>query len=211
MERLDEIRSAKRAEISFGDVIAAEGRTEAIRLIASHIADKDQRAGEIAAAIDRFDRQMRELTDKHRVADIKVEFSLRLLDYSNSLGARIGGAKNQALTGVNVGRGSEGPRALMAYYYAFLQTALRHSTSAFCPIVIDAPNQQGQDATNMPRMMQFIISEQPVGSQLIIAAESPFGLSEEVVDVIEVGYKRDQVLREDLYDGVWEAPPYLVN
>ncbi len=98
----------------------------------------------------------------------------------------------------------------MIYYYAFLQTARQYSSSAFCPIVIDAPNQQGQDTINMPRMMRFILDEKPADSQVIIAAEQLFGVAASEVDVVEVGKRSRQVLREEDYERVSDLiRPYL--
>ena len=48
------------------------------------------------------------------------------------------------MTTMPFGRGSEGPRGLIAYYYAFLHTARRYSSSSFCPIVIDRPISKGK-------------------------------------------------------------------
>ena len=41
--------------------------------------------------------------------------------------------------------GSALPRALLAYYFTFLKIMNIYSTSTFCPIIIDSPNQQEQD------------------------------------------------------------------
>src|SRR5437773_1792383 len=57
--------------------------------------------------------------------------------------------------------GSDLPRALLAYYYAFIHTMKRYSTSAFCPIVVDTPVQQDQDHTNAARMISFCLGETP--------------------------------------------------
>jgi hypothetical protein len=52
----------------------------------------------------------------------------------------------------------------------------RFSTSAFCPIVVDTPVQQDQDATNAARMISFCLSEIPEGSQLILGTVSLHGV-----------------------------------
>ena len=84
--------------------------------------------------------------------------------------------------------GSEGPRGIIAFYYAFLHTARRYSSCAFCPIVIDAPNQQGQD--DMQRVMRFIIDKRPADSQVIVATEDLFGLTEADATIVHVGKRR---------------------
>jgi hypothetical protein len=52
----------------------------------------------------------------------------------------------------------------------------RYSTSAFCPIVVDTPVQQDQDATNAARMISFCLSETPESSQLILGTVSLHGV-----------------------------------
>jgi hypothetical protein len=102
------------------------------------------------------------------------------------------------------GRGSEGPRGIIAFYYAFLHTARRYSSCAFCPIVIDAPNQQGQD--DMQRIMRFIIDKRPADSQVIVATEDLFGLTEADAAIVHVGKRANQLLDEDRSNAV---RPYL--
>jgi hypothetical protein len=64
--------------------------------------------------------------------------------------------------------GSDLPRALLAYYYSILALMKRNSTSAFCPIVIDSPNQQDQDLANLKKMLTFIRDKRPEGSQVVL-------------------------------------------
>ena len=61
-------------------------------------------------------------------------------------------------------QGSNLPRALLAYYFSFLNVMDKYSTSTFCPIVIDSPNQQEQDGENRKAIMSFITKNQPVNS-----------------------------------------------
>jgi hypothetical protein len=100
--------------------------------------------------------------------------------------------------------GSEGPRGIIAFYYAFLHTARRYSSCAVCPIVIDAPNQQGQD--DMQRVMRFIIDKRPADSQVIVATEDLFGLTEADAAIVHVGKRANQLLDEDRSNAV---RPYL--
>jgi hypothetical protein len=112
------------------------------------------------------------------------------------------------MTSMPFGRGSEGPRGIIAYYYAFLHTARKYSSSAFCPIVIDAPNQQGQD--DMQRVMRFIIDKRPPDSQVIVGTEDLFGLTDHDAAIVNVGRRKNQLLDEDLYGEVSDiVRPYL--
>ena len=52
-------------------------------------------------------------------------------------------------------------RGLLAYYYSILHLMKEHSTAAFCPIIIDSPNQQDQDFVNLKKMLGFIRDKRP--------------------------------------------------
>ncbi len=70
--------------------------------------------------------------------------------------------------------GSGGPRATLAYYYALWTVCCSPQAGSYLvPIVIDSPNQKGQDEAHLTKMMNFISEQLPVNTQLILAAEHP--------------------------------------
>ncbi len=74
--------------------------------------------------------------------------------------------------------GSALPRSLLAYQFAVLHTAREKGDAKLFPIVVDSPNQQGQDADHLLQMLQFIAKRRPAEQQLILAVEEqPLGLS----------------------------------
>lgn len=96
------------------------------------------------------------------------------------------------------GRGSAHPRSILAYRYALLRTIREFGSSTYCPIVIDAPNQQGQDGEHLEVILKFIVDEKPSDSQLIMACEE-FLLDRENVEVIDVSNENRGVLRREHY------------
>lgn len=74
--------------------------------------------------------------------------------------------------------GSALPRSLLAYQFAVLHTAKEKGDAKIFPLVVDSPNQQGQDAEHLSQMLNFIVKRTPVGQQLILAVEErPQGLT----------------------------------
>jgi len=208
--RVATIFAIRKAELSFHDVVVAEGRTEAARLLQTRLAELDAEFLNLTRGIAEQNQRIKDTESKERTNKIKNEFLDLLADFSQKLDVRLADRKKLGLSGVNIGRGSEGPRALLAYYFAFLRIAQLYSSSVFCPIVIDAPNQQGQDQTHMPAMMRLMIDEAPKNSQLIIAAEDKFGLTDHDVKSIDITGQKDHVLRLDqfeLVEGI--IRPYL--
>lgn len=73
--------------------------------------------------------------------------------------------------------GSDLPRALLAYYYAFLHTMHEVSSKVACPIVLDSPLQQDPDPDNAERIIDFALNGLPDGSQLILSSVSLHGVA----------------------------------
>lgn len=82
--------------------------------------------------------------------------------------------------------GSALPRSLLAYQFAVLHTATEKGDAKHFPVVIDSPNQQGQDAAHLKQMLQFIVKRTPSDQQLILAVEdrpSEFNFDGQVVEL----------------------------
>lgn len=74
--------------------------------------------------------------------------------------------------------GSALPRSLLTYQYAVLHTANEKGDAKHFPVVVDSPNQQGQDADHLMQMLNFIVKRTPNEHQLILAVEDiPKGFS----------------------------------
>jgi hypothetical protein len=72
--------------------------------------------------------------------------------------------------------GSTLPRAILAYQFSILNLIAKRSPSTVCPIVIDSPNQQAQDADSLKKILEFIPKHQPQGVQLILGLENDMGV-----------------------------------
>lgn len=81
---------------------------------------------------------------------------------------------------------SDRPRSLLAYQFAVLHTAKEKGDAKHFPVIIDSPNQQGQDAAHLKQMLQFIVKRTPSDQQLILAVEdrpSEFNFDGQVVEL----------------------------
>ncbi|WP_451971256.1 hypothetical protein [Azospirillum endophyticum] len=211
LHKISSILEIRRNGLTFSDVISARSRMETVDVFMRQLSDLDDAANRIQMEIDEREREMQMSSSVNRTRLIKYEFQNNLRAFSRLLDVRASHVENTRLTGTVKGRGSERPRALLAYYYSFLHIAREYSSSSFCPIVFDAPNQQGQDETHLPSVMKFLIDERPSGSQLIIAAEKLYGVrSGENISVVNIENRRNRVLREEQYEDVSRyVRPYL--
>ena len=210
LSRINAVFAVRKSELTFKDVVAAEGRTEANRLLQARLAEIDAAVGVSVGQMNTQIEKAKQTESRERSQRIKDEFAKLFSGFATRLEVRIEDEKSFSIYGVKTGRGSEGPRALLAYYFAFLRIARNYSSSVFCPIVIDAPNQQGQDKVHMPAMMRLMVDEAPKGSQLIIAAEDHFELTDKDIQSIDVTGQKDHVLRQSEFAPVSDVMrPYL--
>ncbi len=212
LTRVQAILSVRRNELSLGEVIAAEGRNVATRILRDRVAEVDAEIGSYSAQISELKEEMRRSIDKKRSQTIKDFFGTHLIDFSTRLDARIEDKPSGNISNMNLARGSEGPRGLAAYFYAFLHTVRGFGSSTFCPIIIDAPNQQGQDASHLPAIISFLVKTRPVGSQLILAVEDAVGIDVADAAIIDIGENRNQLLVDAEYEGVAKhLLPYMAQ
>lgn len=206
------VLSARHSEVSFRDVVAQEGRNEAVRLLQERIDENTDHANRLRSIVAEMTKAMKDATSLERIKSIMKFYDEKLRAFAEIMDVRLDGASTQKITGISAGRGSEKPRGLLAYFYAFLHVARQFGSSSFCPIVIDAPNQQGQDDLHMPSVINFIISSRPPTAQTILAVENDFGIKGEGIEVIRVGDKKNHVLRPLEYEAISEhMKPYLAQ
>jgi hypothetical protein len=182
-----------------------------VKILASKLGLADLALANLQRQISDQEKNRRAATDSRRAAEIRDFFNQKMVSFSAALDVQVEDRRRTALHVAGKARGSEGARELAAYYYAFLHTIKHHSTSVYCPIVVDAPNQQGQDAVHLPRVLKFLIEECPKDSQLIVAVEDASPIRDrDDVDVVRVGVANRQVLDPEQFEAVRGAvAPYL--
>ena len=200
--RIQTLLASRRASLSLSDVVVAAGKTEAAKILRGALDEKLLAVAEVEARIEALKADMERFTSKKRSGEILAGFRAKLSAYATQLDVRLENPARQSITTIKTARGSEGPRALLAYYYAFLHSRAGSASAMHYPLVIDAPNQQGQDGVHLPQMLQFIFTNAPRGSQVIVATEDVGKVALDGVDVRSFGERKHQVLREKDYDQV---------
>lgn len=202
LSRVQKILETRKQSLSLNDVLVAAGKTEAAKILRVSLNDKIVAADGSRTRTDALRSSMNEFTDRTRTSEIRKFYRTRLSMFSQELDVHLDDPAKQSIVSINVARGSEGPRALLAYYYAFLHTKLEFTTNARFPVVIDSPNQQGQDKVHLPQMVKFIFDHVPGDGQTIVATEDASGLEFEGVTIATYGEAKRQVLREKEFDRV---------
>jgi len=194
---IEEMLASKKAEVTLRDLIQSKGQEELGQVIGADI-------DALIAEIETISREAASLGEKLKTYT-DVERKKRITDYYSKAFAKhlysldANAPSEKALKSVNAkinDTGSDLPRALLAYYYSILQTIREHSTTTFCPIVIDSPNQQEQDDDHIKKMIEFIFNEKPKSSQLILGAVKLYGVKAPG-KVIELKEKRSLLLESE--------------
>jgi predicted nucleic acid-binding Zn-ribbon protein len=213
-EKIQELLNEKKAEIKLIDLIENEGKKRVKEIF---VQEQNEIYTKIGKATTKFSSLEIDLKRINKDGETKKQNIMNL--YRSKLTAYL---KNLNIDTEKTSKGifermdsnikeqgSNLPRALLAYYFAFLHIMDKYSTSTFCPIVIDSPNQQEQDSENLKAIMNFINQNQPENSQLILS----------LVEDIETTFDKDtlylenekySLLKADFYDEVYnELSPII--
>jgi len=128
---------------------------------------------EALSQIEIFSAKLAELTSAKRTKEILTLFRTSYASAILALNLPIVDTKKARLNSRPNVSGSGGPRAVLAYYSALWRTSLGPHGSYSVPLVIDSPQQLGQDEENLPRMIKFIANEMPDSAQVILGIETP--------------------------------------
>jgi hypothetical protein len=167
----------KKGEVRLRDVIESEGKKEIKALFAKEVAEYDRVLGEKILLRDSLETTLAEIEDKKRTELIRNKYRGYMRTFLDELNLK--SVKNKTFAKIDAKlteSGSKTPRELMAYYYSILHVMREYSSSTYCPIIIDSPNQQAQDSKNLPLLLNFIVKRQPIDSQLILSIEEDHGI-----------------------------------
>lgn len=199
----------RKETVKLKDIIESEGKREMKRLFELEIQSYETELKEKLLLRNELEKEVKKFEDKKRAKEIKESYKSYMSSFLRTLNVHnLSESSYKQIDASIKESGSAMPRALMAYYYSILYVIKSRGSSTFCPIIIDSPNQQGQDKENLPRLINFIIEKQPENSQLILGLEEIPDNNENLY-IIELKEKRS-LLQSDEFDDVYsELKPYL--
>jgi hypothetical protein len=210
IEKVSVTLAEKEGDLTLKEVIENASANMARGLFDMQLADirteVDKRAGEIVE----IDAEVKRLDDKKRRTEIEAYYSQLMSDFLRALNVRRidFDSASKIVRKVN-DTGSDQPRAVLAYHLALMKTVFQFSSALTAPLIIDSPNQQDQDATNVAAMIALIISSRPENGQTILATVRLHDQKVEEGDVIEL-IDELSALSPDQYSGILETmKPFL--
>jgi hypothetical protein len=169
--RVAEILATRRGELTFNDVVNSIGAENAIRSFDDESAKLKGEIGLKLGALHDIERTLKELTSLARSKEILAEFRAAYAAAMVKLNLHPLDTSRLRITSRPDLSGSSGPRSILAYYAAIWTVCLGKHGSFAIPLVIDSPNQQGQDDINLPKVLQFLANDLPAGAQVIVSTE----------------------------------------
>ncbi|MCC7422238.1 MAG: hypothetical protein IT428_18325 [Planctomycetaceae bacterium] len=169
VEDIKMILEARQGEVKLNDILRSEGKKEVRGVLRDEMDILNRDIGRADLQVERADDEMKRLTDKKRVKLIKDFYREKMANYLQRLDVTELEEKTYKEVDCTIKEsGSDKPRALLAFYFAILKTIEKHSTTTFCPIVIDSARQQEQDTGHWTKMLEFMRDVRPSNSQMIV-------------------------------------------
>lgn len=176
-QRIQEILQRKRGEVTLHQIVQAESKKHLKSILKTDMATLHESEDEAERSAIKAKDRMDQCSDKTRHRKIREFYVERMREFLHTLDVlKMSEDQYRSLHAEVKESGSDQPRALLAYYFAILHTITEYSSSTFCPIVVDSPNQQDQDPKNWPKMVNFIVKQQPVDSQLVLGLVDEAGI-----------------------------------
>lgn len=199
--RISAILETRRGDLRLGDVVQAMGAEFAFSAFETELVDLEAKINPLVIAIDKLVEKLGELTSTKRSKNILSIFRTSYAAALQALNMPPVATKGMKLNSRPKLSGSGGPRSILAYYAALWHTSRSEYGSYYMPVVVDSPQQQGQDATNLPVMIEYIATKLPDDMQVILALETPTKFSFDKVIQLDEAY---HLLREDQYGQISE-------
>lgn len=196
---IKEILDTRRGDLLLDDVVRAMGAEAALSAFDSELSSLENKIDPLVGAIDKLNDTLAALTSVARSKKILELFRSSYVAALHELNMPPVDTKGLKLTSRPKISGSGGPRSVLAYYSALWNTALGEYGSFSVPVVVDSPQQQGQDAANLPVMIKYIAEKLPHNMQVIVALETPTDIKFDKVIFLDEAY---HVLKPEMYNEI---------
>ena len=186
---IEESLSDKKEKITLFDLIRSAGARESTKVLGEEKDSIGKKKLAKETEIEKFEEEKRKFEDPEHIKEVRnsyTEFMGKFLHELEVFNLAESAYKN---TDTSLDEtGSDLPRALVAYFYAFVYTVREKNSNGFLsPIVIDSPNTGGQDEYRLPLLYKFITDKTPDDVQLILGAESlPPNFQKDKYNIIKV-------------------------
>lgn len=197
--RVTQLLETRRGDLKFDDVVKSMGAEVAFEAFEVELQALKTNIDTRLSDIEGLDAILNELTSRKRSNQILKLYRESYAAARHALNLPATDTKNLRLTSRPDLSGSGGPRSILAYYSALWTAAFSEHGSFSIPLIINSPQQQGQDEINLPKMIEYVAKKLPEGSQVLLGIET--STTEHFDRVIELD-KPYRLLQEEEYEDV---------
>lgn len=205
VSKIDNLLQQKKGSISLHDIIENAGKNQVKDLFSQKYKELTNTIVENTIEMEKLQGKLKSFEAKERKSEIMDFYTKTLKSFLKKLDVHSLSESDFKLITTKIESketGSSRPRALIAYYFTFFYLMQKFSSSTFCPLIVDSPNQQDQDIEHIDKIMKFINQNQPIGSQLILGLAETYG-EDFNCDIIELTEKY-QLLNIQDFESVYE-------
>ena len=207
--KIETLLENKKGQVKLKDVIDNAGRNELkavfeenSKLLMENIVDN-------ATKQKVLQDKLKSLTDKNRKDEIMNMYHSLMKKYLYQLDVKTLRDESYKKIDANIPEtGSALPRALIAYYFSIFQVMHKYTSSAYCPIIIDSPNQQDMDMEHIDKVFKFIDENQPNDSQMILGLSELYNIDFDC-EIIELKEEKSLLQKSDFEEVNQELDIYL--
>lgn len=203
VSRINEILKEKKGDLKLRDIIENAGKNQVKSIFSERHTELNDILITNAREKDKLEKKLKAFESKERKSEILDFYTSRMSSFLKKLDIHSLNADDyKAITTKIESKetGSSRPRALIAYYFSFFHLMKKYSSSTYCPLIIDSPNQQDQDIEHIDKIMSFINNNQPADTQMILGIAETYG-EDFNCKVIELKEKYS-LLQKNEYDEV---------
>jgi hypothetical protein len=206
-KKVSEVLETRRGDLKLDDVVRSMGAEVAFEAFDVELQELKTQIDARLSEIESLESKLKQLTSQERAGDI---LSLFRNSYAAARSAlNLPPVETQGLRLISRPdlSGSGGPRSILAYYSALWSASFGPYGSFSVPLVIDSPQQQGQDEVNLPKMIEYVSKHLPKGSQVLLGIEGATSEQFDHVISLKTPYR---LLHEEQYEEVNAVvTPYL--
>ncbi|OIR00550.1 chromosome partition protein Smc [mine drainage metagenome] len=203
LTKINALLQKKRGRIKLKDVIEAEGEKKAYTLMRAEVDRLTSQIEKLSFEIEKLEERLRSITDKKHQEEVEQFYLMEMTRFIDRLNVEsLSPSDVESIDCKIKETGSDRPRAILAYVYAYIRTIRKYTTACMCPIVIDSPKQQDLDDKNAEAAFGLIFAEQPAGSQLILGTVSMHDVVHSGSEIVLT--EKWHLLQADEFDEVYQ-------
>lgn len=206
---LSQTATQRKADLDLADLLAAHSRKTLDQAFARVTEEIQGSIAELEVEEVSLKAKLRKLDNPDRKKKVREFYAGEVADFSLTLNV----PADEQVDKVKVGDraqagGSSAPRSMLAVHLALLRTNSEFGDSPEFPLIVDTPQQSGQDETNLRRMIEILAPGVGEKHQIILAVETlPAGVDIASYEVVTMESKHGALTKEQYAEVVAKLQP----